>query len=400
MYTSRHLAFVESDAAMPQKGRARANLALQAATRLIFVALVLGQLLLAVTIALFYGGAAAHGDLAGWNRLMTHGYVVGDMLGNMAVALHLLTTVLVIAGGALQLVPAVRKRYPVFHRWVGRVYVLSAFTLCLAGLYMMWVRGSFGSLTAHIAQSIVAVLIMSSAVMTMRTAMQRDFATHRRWALRLYVLMSSALFIRGGTDLGSMLLSTSLESFFAILSFAQFVIPLLMLEMYLRTTSQSSVARKWAVAGGLFFFTVMIGAGITASTSREWSPLLKLSFSNQRLLAEQLQITFQTNGIDATLDQYRAIKADPASGYRTGEGELNRLGYKLITANNLPAAIRVFQENVAAFPQSGNAYDSLAEAYMMAGDKAQAIANYRMSLRLQPDNRNAESLIKKLESGQ
>jgi hypothetical protein len=40
-------------------------------------------------------------------------------------------------------------------------------------------------------------------------------------------------------------------------------------------------------------------------------------------------------------------------------------------------AIALFQKNVKDHPDSWNTYDSLAEAYALKGDKAQAIANYR-----------------------
>ena len=53
--------------------------------------------------------------------------------------------------------------------------------------------------------------------------------------------------------------------------------------------------------------------------------------------------------------------------------------------------------NVEAYPQSANAYDSLGESYMDAGDKAQAITNYKKSLQLNPKNANAVSWLKKLE---
>lgn len=59
-------------------------------------------------------------------------------------------------------------------------------------------------------------------------------------------------------------------------------------------------------------------------------------------------------------------------------------------------AIHIFQLNVEAFPQSGNVYDSLAEAYIDNGDKQLAIANYQKSLQLDPANKNALEMLKKL----
>jgi hypothetical protein len=52
-------------------------------------------------------------------------------------------------------------------------------------------------------------------------------------------------------------------------------------------------------------------------------------------------------------------------------------------------AVEIFKLNVELFPQSGNVYDSLAEAHMKAGQKELAIRNYAKALELDPTNRNA-----------
>ncbi len=50
----------------------------------------------------------------------------------------------------------------------------------------------------------------------------------------------------------------------------------------------------------------------------------------------------------------------------------------------------------SAFPKSANAFDSLGEAYLEAGNKDLAIENYKKSLLLNPDNKNAEEVLKRL----
>jgi cytochrome c-type biogenesis protein CcmH/NrfG len=52
---------------------------------------------------------------------------------------------------------------------------------------------------------------------------------------------------------------------------------------------------------------------------------------------------------------------------------------------------------VHEYPQSGNVYDSLGEAYMKAGQKELAIQNYEKSLQLEPKNENAIEMLKKLK---
>jgi predicted Zn-dependent protease len=61
-------------------------------------------------------------------------------------------------------------------------------------------------------------------------------------------------------------------------------------------------------------------------------------------------------------------------------------------------AIRIFQLNVEAYPDSSNVYDSLGEGYMKNGEKALAIENYEKSLKLDPANNNAVEMLKKLRS--
>jgi len=62
------------------------------------------------------------------------------------------------------------------------------------------------------------------------------------------------------------------------------------------------------------------------------------------------------------------------------EAEVNQAGYTLLGQNKVDEAIVLFQRNVKDHPDSWNACDSLAEAYALKGDKAQATTNYRRAL--------------------
>jgi imidazolonepropionase-like amidohydrolase len=120
--------------------------------------------------------------------------------------------------------------------------------------------------------------------------------------------------------------------------------------------------------------------------------------ANRKSIAEALSQTVSSGGIDAAIKQYRELKSTQPDAYNFDEAELNSLGYELLGNKNFKDAIRVFQLNVEAYPQSGNVYDSLAEAYMDNGDKELAIANYQKSLQLDPANGNAVQMLKKLKS--
>jgi Flp pilus assembly protein TadD len=76
--------------------------------------------------------------------------------------------------------------------------------------------------------------------------------------------------------------------------------------------------------------------------------------------------------------------------------DLNSLGYMVMRDGTVSDAIKVFEANVALYPNDSNAYDSLGEAYMNAGRKDEAITNYKKSLELNPKNDNAVKMLEKL----
>lgn len=133
--------------------------ALKAAARFWFVVTVFGQWIFAFAVASFYGLTALRGDYHGWGKFITHGHVPGDAVGNLAVAMHIASAVAIMSVGALQLVPQVRGRFPRFHRWSGRIYMLAAVSLSVAGLYMTWIRGSIGDLSQNMGSTLNAVAI-------------------------------------------------------------------------------------------------------------------------------------------------------------------------------------------------------------------------------------------------
>src|SRR5262249_4042534 len=155
---------------------------------------VVSQLVFAFAVASFYGLTMLRGDVTRWGKFISHGYVSGDSIGNLAVAMHLASAAVIMLAGAVQLVPQVRSRFPVFHRWNGRLYMLAAVAASVAGLYMMWFRRTVGDLPQHLGSSLAAVLIWLFAGLALRYAMKRDFRSHRRWALRLFLVVSAAWF--------------------------------------------------------------------------------------------------------------------------------------------------------------------------------------------------------------
>lgn len=115
-------------------------------------------------------------------------------------------------------------------------------------------------------------------------------------------------------------------------------------------------------------------------------------------IVELLAKTIAEKGLAAGIAQYQELKTKQSNVYDFSEGELNRLGYQLLQGRKHDEAIQIFKLNVEAYPQAFNTYDSLGEAYMAAGNKDLAIANYKKSLELNPKNDNGAAMLKRLES--
>ena len=103
-----------------------------------------------------------------------------------------------------------------------------------------------------------------------------------------------------------------------------------------------------------------------------------------------------TKGKDALETLYNQLLEKQLSQIND-ENLLNQMGYSFLNTDKIELAILTFKETVRKFPQSSNAYDSLAEAYMLAGNKELAIKNYEKSLELNPQNTNAVEQLKKLK---
>jgi len=117
----------------------------------------------------------------------------------------------------------------------------------------------------------------------------------------------------------------------------------------------------------------------------------------KRSLVPDLGDILVNRGADAAVAQYRELKRTDPNGYNFDERALNRLGYMLLEKGRNADAIAIFKLNVEEYPKSGDAYDSLAEAYAKDGQKQQAIDNYRKCLELDPKNQDAANKLKELE---
>lgn len=79
------------------------------------------------------------------------------------------------------------------------------------------------------------------------------------------------------------------------------------------------------------------------------------------------------------------------------EDHLNTWGYKLIQNSKIEKALEIFKLNVHLFPKSSNTFDSLGETYALLEMNSEALKNYQVALKLNPDNTNVKRQIEILK---
>jgi CubicO group peptidase (beta-lactamase class C family) len=111
------------------------------------------------------------------------------------------------------------------------------------------------------------------------------------------------------------------------------------------------------------------GFGLAPSVKKLRLALLKQGFSKAVRVASDLK------------------KIDPE--FMLTEQQLNSWGYSLISQGKKQEGLNILQLNVTLNPTSWNVYDSVAEAYELNGYRNLATKNYKRSLEINPDNKNA-----------
>ncbi|WP_251359370.1 DUF2306 domain-containing protein [Kangiella sp. TOML190] len=245
-----------------------------------YIIATIGLWLFVAYLVLGYGGYAVSGDLKEWNNLSNGGILENDLIGNFSFATHILLAVIIIGGGPLQLIPALRNRYPSFHRWLGRAYLVSAFLTTLAGLYLIWLREQHLPVILQYAITLDGILIFCFGLLAWKYASAKKFVIHRRWALRTFMVASAVWFFRVGF-FGWLMINqgpvgfdpeTFSGPFVTFISFAQYLIPLAILELYFYAKDKATAAVKVITAVTIASFTLIMAIGIFAVSVIKWLP--------------------------------------------------------------------------------------------------------------------------------
>lgn len=116
----------------------------------------------------------------------------------------------------------------------------------------------------------------------------------------------------------------------------------------------------------------------------------------KRSLASHIVRTMFNNNSEIALQEYYTIKGNSIEKYLVYEDEFNAIAYNLLERKRIKEAIDVLNLSIKIFPVSANLYDSLGEMYLCQGNKKQALASYKKSFELNPNNKEAKKIIDEL----
>lgn len=273
----------QSDAVIPTQSSIflSARRALNGSASLWYIMAASGQALFLLFILLFYYPSSLSGNFAAWNgKPNIDGFISGDAVGNIMFAFHVLIAAVMTAGGLVQLIPAIRQRRPMVHRWNGRIFMVTALLLAIGGLWLTWVRGTHLTLTGAFGISLNALLIIGFAIMAWRTAVEKKFAEHRRWALRLFIAANAVWFMRlgyviWGISTGGMGIGDAMNGPFDLfLAFGNSLVPLAIMEVYLRVKASQSDRARYLMASILFMCALLTIGGSAAAWMVMWGPYI------------------------------------------------------------------------------------------------------------------------------
>jgi hypothetical protein len=247
-----------------------------------FVVAIVGQLFFAAYVAAFYGGAVVQGNLADWNEVLTPGYQEGHTFSNLAIGIHLFFAVLIMLGGPLQFIGRIRKQFPAFHRWNGRTYVMLTTIAGLSGFYMLMSDEAAGGPVSRPAMSLEALLIVLAGTLVWRFAVKRKMKQHEAWAVRLFLVASGVWFFRVFL-MGWLVINggpvgfdpeTFTGPFLDFLSYAHYLLPLAVYELYLLAKRHGGVGGRYAMAGLMVGCILVTAIGVFGATMGLWLPRL------------------------------------------------------------------------------------------------------------------------------
>ncbi len=142
----------------------------------------------------------------------------------VAFYVHILSGPVVLLNGLVLLCETVRRRQG-WHRWLGRVQVVVLLMFVLPSSVVMS-RHAFGGWPAGLSFVLLAAATAGCAGLGVADARRRRFDRHRRWMLRSYVLICSAVVLRLISGAAGLVELPSPEYAYVVAAWGSWLVPL------------------------------------------------------------------------------------------------------------------------------------------------------------------------------
>ena len=104
------------------------------------------------------------------------------------IVLHILAGILFNLLAPFQFAPAVLKKWPRYHRWMGRLLALSALGVAISGMWMNENFPVFGGFLKYSGVHLSAIGLILSLALAIRFIMRKNVRQHRIWMMRAIAL--------------------------------------------------------------------------------------------------------------------------------------------------------------------------------------------------------------------
>lgn len=128
------------------------------------------------------GGALSSGVLpedAGDAAYVRHPFIA---------VLHLVPGVAFTLLGPIQFMPGIRRRWPVVHRWSGRVFIVSGVLVAVTAMVVSAVFPPVGGLFKSSAVYLFSIAQLVTLGVALRAVLRCDIPRHRAWMIRAFAI--------------------------------------------------------------------------------------------------------------------------------------------------------------------------------------------------------------------
>jgi uncharacterized membrane protein len=158
--------------------------------------------------------------------------------------MHIFSGPVVLINGLILLSDYVRRRHGSWHRWLGRVQVVVLMLFVLPSSVVM-AQHAFGGWPAGLSFLLLSAATASCAIVGVVHARRRRYDQHRRWMLRSYVLICSAVFLRLISGTAGLVEVPSAEHAYIFAAWSSWLFPLAAYEIVQRLPAHRP-SRLWS----------------------------------------------------------------------------------------------------------------------------------------------------------